>query len=483
MPSNALIWFRNDLRLNDNPALVDAAAAGSNLSFAFVLDETGRHGRVLGSAQKWWLHHSLEALSQSITRRGGKLHLFRGDPAELIPQIAKELEVDSVYWNRRYEKNEIKCDTALKQCLEDQGVKVKSFNGTLICEPWTLTNKTGGVFKVFTPFWRAAQGQNRVPLPLPAPQKIKSVSTLKPSGAVSLETLNLLPTSPNWAAEMETLWEPGEAGAAKALRTFIDSGFRGYAENRNRPDLPSTSRLSPHLRMGEISVRQAWHMSDLAVQSGESTASAEDLRVFQSEIGWREFSYYLLYHQDDLANINVQRRFDGFPWVNDSTMLDAWHRGQTGYPIVDAGMRELWRTGFMHNRVRMVVASFLIKHLRIDWRLGEHWFWDTLLDADPASNPASWQWVAGSGADAAPFFRIFNPVTQGEKFDPDGKYVRHFVPELAKLPSKFIHAPWKANPLELASAGVKLGTTYPNPIVDHDRARQSALAAFEALTL
>ena len=481
MTDSTLVWFRNDLRLTDNPALIDACASGNPVYCVYIFDDSGKHSRPLGGAQKWWLHYSLAQLSHHLAQRGGRLDLYRGDPKAIIPQIVDDLRPTKVVWNRRYQPSDIACDSELKAQLETEGLSVKTFNGTLIREPWTLTSKTGGAFKVFTPFWRAAREDHPVPAPHPAPTILQQGSKPPSKFSLSLDELALLPTKPNWAAEMAKHWVPGEAGARATLDAFIAGGLSGYAEHRNRPDLPSTSRLSPYLRFGEISIRNVWHAADMAVQSGQSTASAEDLRVFQSELGWREFSYYLLYHQPDIAKINVQRRFDEFSWVDNPALLTAWQKGQTGYPIVDAGMRELWRTGFMHNRVRMIVASFLIKHLRIDWRQGETWFWNTLLDADPASNPASWQWVAGSGADAAPFFRIFNPMLQGEKFDPNGAYVRHYVPELARLSPTAIHAPWTANPVELASAGVKLGQTYPYPVVDHETARNSALAAFKAL--
>ncbi len=489
MTDSTLVWFRNDLRLIDNPALIEACDSGNPIHFIYILDDSGKHSRPLGGAQRWWLHHSLAHLAEEISKRGGRLDLYRGDPEAILPHIVRDYGSNLIVWNRRYHAADIACDSAIKAKLEAEGHSVKSFNGTLIREPWTLASKTGGAFKVFTPFWRAARENHTAPAPLHAPKQFAASSKQPSHSALSLSDLALLPTKPNWAAKpnwakgMAGSWVPGEKGALATLDTFIDNGFAGYSENRNRPDMPSTSRLSPYLRFGEISINYVWHASEMAVQSGRTSASSEDLRVFQSELGWREFSYYLLYHQPDISKINVQRRFDDFSWQNDPSSFQAWCRGQTGYPIVDAGMRELWQIGFMHNRVRMIVASFLIKHLRIDWRQGETWFWDTLLDADPASNPASWQWVAGSGADAAPFFRIFNPMLQSEKFDPEADYVRHYVPELARLSSKYIHAPWKASPVELAAAGIKLGSTYPRPVVDHDTARNSALAAFKALTL
>ena len=482
MTDPVLYWFRDDLRLADNPALAAAVSSGKPLHLIYILDDSAKHGRALGSAQRWWLHHSLAKLAADISQRGGRLDLYRGDPATMLQKLVDALKPSSIYWNRRYHSGQIACDKALKADFESQGIAVKSFNATLIREPWEVTSKAGTPMRVFTPFWRAARLDFVVPHPKPAPSRFESAA-IPSSGpkTLHLSELNLLPTHPDWSGGLADEWTPGEQGALDTLEAFIDGGFEGYSENRNRPDLPSTSRLSPYLRFGEISIHQVWHSAEAAVHIGRTRASAEDLRVFQSELGWREFSYHLLYHQPDIAKINVQRSFDAFGWQNDPAKLKAWQKGQTGYPLVDAGLRELWQTGFMHNRVRMVVASFLIKHLRIDWRLGEEWFWDTLLDADPASNPASWQWVAGSGADAAPYYRIFNPILQSEKFDPKGLYIRRFVPELAKLPNACIHSPWTAKPAELLAAGIRLGVTYPHPIVDHDAARESALSAYKAL--
>ncbi len=481
MTEASLYLFRDDLRLADNPALAAALEAEKPLILAYIHDARGSSGRPLGGALKWWLHKSLASLAQSIEKRGGTLHFFSGDPKAVIDKISSSVPLSSVLWNRRYHPAQIDADKALKADLENRGIAVKSFNGTLLREPWDVKSKVGGPLKVFTPFWRAARLDYSVPTPLPAPKKIKSYNPDSFTFSVTLEALNLYPKKPDWSHGFSTEWNPGEAGAQEKLDTFLDGGFAGYAEDRNRPDLPSTSRLSPHLRFGEISIRTVWHAAEFALQSQRSKATSEDLRVFQSELGWREFAHHLLYNEADLTRTNVQRSFDAFPWQNDERLFRAWSRGKTGYPIVDAGMRELWQTGFMHNRVRMIVASFLVKHLLIDWRRGEEWFWDTLVDADVANNPASWQWVAGSGADAAPYFRIFNPMLQGEKFDPDGHYVRQYVPELAKLPARLIHAPWDAKPIELESAGISLGKTYPLPIVDHQTARDRALAAFKSL--
>ncbi|MGL5115283.1 MAG: cryptochrome/photolyase family protein [Beijerinckiaceae bacterium] len=410
--------------------------------------------------------------------------LRQGSAEETILSLTSSLGAAAVFWNRRYGDAERGVDSRIKDLLKQAGVAAHSCSSHLLNEPWEVTGKTGAPLKVFTPYWRAARGRGTPAAPLPAPTHLRSVppEVLAKAGGVSLASLDLLPTRPDWSTEMATLWTPGEAGARTALDAFLAGAIDGYGENRNRPDFTSTSRLSPHLRFGEIGPRQIWHATRHAADAGKLRGSDYDVEKFLTEVGWREFSYHLLYHFPKLGEANFQSRFDAFPWATDATALKAWQRGMTGYPIVDAGMRELWRTGWMHNRVRMVTASFLVKHLLQDWRQGEAWFWDTLLDADPANNAASWQWVAGSGADAAPYFRIFAPVLQGEKFDPKGEYVRRYVPEIAQLPNAFLHKPWDAPPAVLAKAGVTLGLTYPHPVVKHERARERALAAFKSIS-
>ncbi|MCA0406620.1 MAG: DNA photolyase family protein [Proteobacteria bacterium] len=477
-PRRALHWFRSDLRLADNPALL-AASAAEALACVFI-DETNATFRPQGGARRWWLHGALSALDESIRARGGTLTILRGDSRALIPELAQQLGCDLVTWNRRYGLAEREEDAAIKTALSEGSMTARSFNGALLYEPWEVETKTGGPFRVFTPFWRACRASHEPPAPLPAPERLPPCPGIE--AALTLDSLALLPTKPDWAGGMRAAWTPGEAGAHAALAQFLDGGFAGYAEYRDRPDLTSTSRLSPYLASGELSPRQVWHRASHARLRGATRASDVDETKFFAELGWREFSYHLLFHFPDFATRNHQPRFDAFPWRDDASALRAWQKGLTGYPLVDAGMRELWQTGFIHNRVRMVVASFLAKHLMLDWRAGERWFFDTLVDADPASNAASWQWVAGSGADAAPYFRIFNPVLQGEKFDPEGDYVRAFVPELARLPAKYIHRPWEAPKAVLAGAGILLGKDYPKPVVDHDAARARALAAFESLS-
>ncbi len=476
-----IVWFRDDLRLADQPALAAAKAHGGPVLCVYVLDEVSAGLRPLGGASRWWLHHSLEQLAASLSKIGARLDLLKGASDQIIPKLAQAVGADHVVWTRRYGAAEIALDSKIKTLLKQQGVTAESFKGQLLFEPWELQTKAGGPFKVFTPFWRAALALGDGEAPLKAPTKLNGLDWDAASGKTqSLASLKLLPTKPDWAGGLRKSWQVGEAGARARLSDFLEVGLAHYAEERDRADRDSTSRLSPHLRFGEISPKQILWAARHAGMAGSIAPRIVD--KFVAEIGWREFSYHLLYHFPKLREDNFQPRFDDFPWgkANKKT-LSLWHKGQTGYPIVDAGMRELWQTGTMHNRVRMIVASFLIKHLMINWREGEDWFWDTLCDADPASNPASWQWVAGSGADAAPYFRIFNPIIQGEKFDPDGLYVRRYVPELGSLASKWIHHPWDAPEDVLKTAGIKLGKSYPAPIIDHGQARDRALAAFASL--
>ncbi len=465
----SIVWFRQDLRLADNPALAQAAQQGDVVP-VFILDEAEALGAspALGGAGRWWLHHSLKALGDDL----GGLVLLCGDPAEQLARIIEATGATAVYWNRCYEPHAIERDTGIKAKLGERGIEAKSFKAALLHEPWELETKTGGPFKVYSPFWRAALTRE-IGAPLPRPTEIKLANC---GLGESLEGFDLLPTSPNWAEGWEDLWQPGEEGARDRLEEFLEEGLKGYGTLRNRPDLPNVSRLSPHLHFGEISPRQIWARTRFFEEDRPEVS--KDAGKFLSEVGWREFSYHLLYHFPTLPEKNWRPAFDNYPWRESAADLKAWQRGMTGYPIVDAGMRELWQTGYMHNRVRMVVASFLIKHLRLHWKHGEAWFRDTLLDADLANNSASWQWVAGSGADAAPYFRIFNPMTQGSKFDPDGIYVRQFCPELSKLDNKAIHAPFELTEIELAAAGIKLGRDYPKPIVDHAQARAAALAGY-----
>ncbi len=407
----------------------------------------------------------------------------QGATAECVADLIQEVGARDVYWSRRYTPPEITADTALKSQLTAQGVRVHSFAGRYLLEPWVAKTKSDTPFKVFTPFWRACLGRIAAvglgaPLPVPANVLFANLSGLSAPSAM-LDDLDLLPKSPNWAASFPAFWTPGSQGAHARFEAFLGDGARGYADGRDRPATPHSSRLSPHLQVGSMSPREVWTAIDRAEGLGD--VSTRDAEKFRAELGWREFSSYLLFHTPSLPEVEFQPKFRAFPWRDDPDQIHAWQRGQTGYPLVDADMRELWTTGGMHNRVRMVVASFLVKHLRVDWRVGRDWFWDTLVDADLASNTASWQWVAGCGADAAPYFRVFNPMTQARKFDPEGVYLRRWVPELAGLPGRYIAAPWEAPEHVRQAAGVTLGKTYPTPIVDHAPARIAVLEAFQSL--
>ncbi|MCB9961348.1 MAG: deoxyribodipyrimidine photo-lyase [Hyphomonas sp.] len=469
----AIVWFREDLRLSDNPAVHAAVSTGRPVVCVFIHDEDAAGARPLGGASKWWLDKSLRALAEDIGSCGGQLTVRRGPAAACLDDVITETGAEAVFWNRRYEAGACELDASIKAALGPRGIDVQSFNGRLLMEPWSLKTGAGGYYRVFTPFWKALKAAYRVPEALPRPRRLDGPRI----DGLGIAELGLHPEMPDWSGGMETAWMPGEAGAAARLAAFLGGPVDQYPEGRDRPALTDgTSALSPHLRFGEVGPAQIWR----AVMSGmEAGRIGEDGAMkFLSEIVWREFSYVLLFHNPDLATRNYNQGFDHMTWRQDDAALAAWQRGRTGYPVVDAGMRQLWQTGWMHNRVRMIVASFLTKHLLIDWRAGEAWFWDTLVDADPASNPASWQWVAGSGADAAPYFRVFNPITQGQKFDADGAYVRRWCPELAGLPDKFIHAPWMADDATLRAAGVVPGTDYPEPLVEHARGRERALAAY-----
>ncbi len=469
-----LYWFRDDLRLADNPALAAAHATGRPLFLLYILDESSRESRAPGGASRWWLDKSLRSLGERIAAKGGKLVLRKGPAETVIADLVAKTGAAAVYWNRRYGPAR-KIDERIKAALKKDGVEAHSFNGSLLVEPFALKTGSGGDFKVFTPFWKALQASITIPDPAPEPRTLAAGPKL-PSDDIDMWDLH--PSKPDWSTGFGEMWTPGEIGARKRLRAFLAGPISNYADGRNMPAEESTSRLSPHLHFGEISPHQVWRAARHAEESGE--ASAREVQKFLSEIAWRDFSHYLLYHDPDMGRLSWRRQFEAVEWRKGTkTELEAWKRGQTGYPIVDAGMRQLWTTGWMHNRVRMIVASFFAKDLLVHWRKGEEWFWDTLVDADEANNANGWQWTAGTGADAAPYFRVFNPILQGEKFDPEGAYVGRWVPELAKLPPKWIHHPWEAPAGVLSVAGVTLGDTYPQPIVDHDFARKRALETYK----
>jgi deoxyribodipyrimidine photo-lyase len=439
----------------------------------YILDRTAAGDWAPGGASEWWLHQSLLSLQQGTD---GALRVFCGDSLKILRKLIKAEGASSVYWNRCYEPWCIEQDSKIKTVLRDKGTEAHSFSGALLFEPTAIHKADGLPYKVFTPFYKRGCLPKQDSIRKPA-AKPDSVVWHKPGEDFDIDPLKLL-GKPEWHAKLEPHWRPGEPGAQQRLSEFAEGPIKGYQDKRNFPALGHTSLLSPHLHFGEISPHQAWD-SLRAIESKKSVAN--DVELFRRQLIWREFSYSLLYHWPGLPSKNWQSKFDAFPWRKNARDLRRWQQGKTGYPIVDAGMRELWDTGYMHNRVRMIVGSFLVKNLLIHWRQGEDWFWDTLVDADLANNSASWQWVAGSGADAAPYFRIFNPVTQGEKFDPDGEYVRRYVPELAALPNKWIHKPWLADDAVLKEAGVRIGDDYPKPMVDLKASRQRALDAFQTI--
>lgn len=472
-----IVWFRNDLRLSDHPALAAAVKRDRPVIPVFVWSPDEEGDWAPGGASRWWLHQSLAALAEDLASLGSKLIVRQGPSLAVLRELVKASGADAVFWNRRYEPQVIKRDTTIKAALRSDGLHVESFNGGNLFEPVEIENQQGKPYQVFTGFWRACMRQPA----LAKPQKrVRSLAV--PASwpkSLTLEALELLPTI-DWAAGMREAWTPGERGAERQLKRFLSNACEDYATGRDRPDRIGTSRLSPHLHFGEISPKQIWQAVRENCTSSTTSALDESADAYLREIGWREFACHLLYHFPETPGEPLKAKFQAFPWARrNSVQLKAWQRGRTGYPIVDAGMRELWATGWMHNRVRMIAASFLVKHLLIDWREGAAWFWDTLVDADLANNTLGWQWVAGCGADAAPYFRIFNPILQGRKFDPDGAYVRRWVPELSEVPTKWVHAPWEAGANDLAEAGVRLGVDYPKPIVDHAEARERALAALE----
>ncbi len=468
-----IVWFRRDLRIDDNAALSAAAQTGRPILPLYILEPASVGTGPLGAAQRWWLRHSLAALAGRLADLGAPLTLRSGPADVVLDTLIAETGADTIQWNRRHDPPGMTIDRAIKAALKARGLTATSFAGQLLHDPTRLLTGEKKPFRVYTPFWKALERSGEPHEPTEPPAGL--IALPEAVASERLDDWHLTPEKPDWATPFREIWTPGEAAARAHLETFVDGAIDGYGADRDRPALDATSMLSPYLALGEISPARIWHATrGLDAPTG-------DLVHFRKELAWREFCYHLHFHFPALPEKNWNDKFDAFPWQEREEAFMLWTRGLTGYPIVDAGMRQLWRHGWMHNRVRMITASFLIKHLMIDWRRGEKWFRDTLVDADAASNAANWQWVAGSGADASPFFRIFNPILQGEKFDPDGTYVRRFVPELETLDAAWIHKPFAAPEATLKAAGIDLGETYPKPIVDHGRARERALAAYKSL--
>jgi deoxyribodipyrimidine photo-lyase len=476
--SAAIVWLRQDLRLADNPALQAACRRGGQVVPVFVWAPEEEAAWPPGSGSRWWLHQSLAQLAAAFRAAGTELIVCQGSALAELQRVTKATGAEAVFWNRRYEPACIARDQKVEEALRAAGLQVESYSAALLHEPWAIQNKAGRPFQVFTPYWRTCLASAEPNEPLPAPRRLTAPARRPMS--LPLAALELEPKL-DWSAGLRAAWRPGSAGAHAELQRFLGGCLVNYDEGRNRPDVVGTSRLSPHLHFGEISPRQVWWAVERFAESKSIPAAVWRRWQFLTELGWREFAHHLLFHFPHTAEQPLRSEFARFPWRKNAAWLKAWQRGLTGYPLVDAGMRELWTIGWMHNRVRMVAASFLVKNLLIPWQEGARWFWDTLVDADLANNTLGWQWTAGCGADAAPFFRIFNPVSQGEKFDPEGDYVRRWVPELARLPSAWIHRPWQAPPAALAEAGVELGDTYPRPIVSHLVSREVALEAYQAI--
>jgi deoxyribodipyrimidine photo-lyase len=467
-----IVWFRRDLRLADNAALTAAVRSGAPLLPLYILDDETPGDFRMGGASRWWLHGSLAALNDSL---GGHLVLRKGPAAKTLASLLDETGATAVHASKGYDSWDAALEDTIAKLCDGKGAALHLHPGALLFAPDAIQTGIGQPYRVFTPFWKACLAAPAPASPLKAP-KLEKFANAK---SESLSSFKLLPTKPDWAGGLRATWEPGEAGARRRLAAFIDEGVAAYATSRDSFAPDATSRLSPHLHFGEISPNQVWH----AVRHARDAAPAgtQGAEAFLRQIGWREFSHHLLHHFPTMGTAPLRPEFADFPWRSDETALSAWQRGKTGYPIVDAAMRQLWQTGWMPNRTRMIVASFLVKHLLIPWQTGAAWFWDTLVDADLADNAAGWQWVAGCGTDAAPYFRVFNPVLQGRKFDAGGDYVRTWVPALANLPAPDIHAPWETPDLILAQADVALGGNYPKPIVDHAAARARALRAFDTI--
>jgi deoxyribodipyrimidine photo-lyase len=476
MRTSTIVWFRQDLRLDDQPAL--HAAQSDDVIPVYLWDPAEEGDWPMGAASRWWLHHSLQQLDEQLRAVGSRLIIRQGKALSVLTELVRETGATSVYWTRRYEPAAIERDKLVKSGLRQHGIQAESYNGQLLFEPWEIQTNEGRPYQVFTAFWKSCLNRQEPAEPEPAPRKLNSPATWPQS--LSIDGLKLLPKI-SWDSGFAEVWAPGSQSASRKLKSFLKSSIDDYCERRDLPAQIGTSRLSPHLHFGEISPRTIWHEIKRFAHPHKSAQAPAGAETYLKELGWREFAHHLMFHFPHTAKEPLRDDFFRFPWVRDAKGLKAWQQGKTGYPIVDAGMRELWTTGWMHNRVRMIVASFLVKDLLIPWQRGAEWFWDTLVDADLANNSLGWQWSAGCGADAAPYFRVFNPGLQSEKFDANGDYIRKWVPELEQIPSKWIHEPWKAPDEVLEKAKVCLGKSYPRPLVDHQRARENALAAFEQI--
>ena len=465
----SIMWFKEDLRINDNPALFNSLNEGLVIPL-YIFDNSLKEEDKMGEASKWWLHHSLSDLNKNLN---DKLSFFIGNPLNILENLIDKNNVENVFWNRSYEPSLLERDKIIKKKLLASGIIVKTYNASLLWESHEILKEDKTPYRVFTPFYRKGCLNNKPPRSVYSKPKIENLICSRTDTNIS--ELCLLGNN-NWHLKFNKHWKVGEINAQKKLSDFIKTGLSDYKNGRNFPAKNNVSKLSPHIHFGEISPHTIWNEINKS-----SDLENKNIEHFKSELGWREFSKYLLFHFPEITNSNFQKKFDNFPWIKDDNLFTLWKKGKTGYPIVDAGMRELWETGYVHNRVRMIVSSFLVKNLLIDWRLGERWFWECLVDADQANNKASWQWVAGSGADAAPYFRIFNPVTQGMKFDPDGDYTKKYVPELRNLDIKYLFNPWEADFETLENAGITLGKNYPKPIVDLKSSRNKALEIFSKL--
>ena len=472
-----LLWFRQDLRIDDNSAVAAAIERGAPIVPVLIWAPQEEGNWQPGGATKWWLHHALADLGAQFAEIGLRLIIRdarENSSLETLLELAQQTKADSVFWNRRHEPLLAKRDAEVKCGLEAAGISTGSRESSVLFAPETIANKSGKPFKVFTPMWKHPQT-----LEMPAPVRVKSAAAKAPAkwpASAQLGSLRLLPKI-GWDSGISEFWgTPSRNAALKHLRKFIRSGAESYPELRDSPSDDGTTRLSPYLHLGQVGVREMWGML-----ANASNRSNEFDTGIMRQIIWREFAHHLLHHFPHIPQQPLRPEFSLFPWEEDSAMLRRWQHGETGYPIVDAGMRQLWQTGWMHNRVRMIVGSLLVKHLLQHWVEGARWFWDTLVDADLANNTLGWQWIGGCGADAAPYFRIFNPIIQGEKFDPDGKFVSRYVPELKNVPAKCIHQPWKLGDLDLSGMGVVLGRDYPAPIIEHSAGRKRALVAFQKL--